>query len=240
MELRECQKSQEKMKTVLISGCCGFIGQNLVPKLVNDYNIIHTWVHSRGAASMPYLLPDSSIIYPFRVESPTMSAGGVGGGVAHIAWDGTILWEYIISNQTNDNDIFKIGNSEIRAMFTPGHTYDHNCYLIDEMLLSGDCLFIGDVGRIDLGGDYREKSDLLFDSLRKLEKLDEKIRVYPNHVGAAHAIDSEDTFSTIGNEKKINEALSVKNKDDFYKYMTEGWPPKPDGWEQIIEDNLNI
>ena len=142
--------------------------------------------------------------------------------------------------QTNDNDIFKIGNSEIRVMFTPGHTYDHNCYLIDEMLLSGDCLFIGDVGRIDLGGDYREKSDLLFDSLRKLEKLDEKIRVYPNHVGAAHAIDSEDTFSTIGNEKKINEALSVKNKDDFYKYMTEGWPPKPDGWEQIIEDNLNI
>ena len=65
----------------------------------NDYNIIHTWIHSRGAASMPYLLPDSSIIYPFRVESPTMSAGGVGGGVAHIAWDGTILWEYIISNQ---------------------------------------------------------------------------------------------------------------------------------------------
>ena len=107
------------------------------------------------------------------------------------------------------------------------------------MLLSGDCLFIGDVGRIDLGGKKKKKSDLLFDSLRKLEKLDDKIRVYPNHVGAAHAIDSENTFSTIGNEKKINEALDVKNKDDFYKYMTEGWPPKPDDWEQIIEDNLN-
>jgi len=141
--------------------------------------------------------------------------------------------------KTNNNDILKIGNVDIKVLFTPGHTYDHNCYLIDEILLSGDCLFIGDVGRIDLGGDYREKSDLLFDSLRKLEKLDDKIRVYPNHVGAAHAIDSENTFSTIGNEKKINEALDVKNKNDFYKYMTEGWPPKPDDWEQIIEDNLN-
>lgn len=141
--------------------------------------------------------------------------------------------------KTNDNDFLKIGNASVKVLFTPGHTYDHNCYLIDKMLLSGDCLFIGDVGRIDLGGNYREKSDLLFDSLRKLEKLDDKIRVYPNHVGAAHAIDSENTFSTIGNEKKINEALGVKNKDDFYTYMTEGWPPKPDDWKQIIEDNLN-
>ena len=73
-----------------------------------------------------------------------------------------------------------------------------------------------------------------------LEKLDDKIRVYPNHVGAAHAIDSEETFTTIGNEKKTNEALSVKSKYDFYKYMTEGWPPKPEGWEQLIEYNLNV
>jgi len=140
---------------------------------------------------------------------------------------------------TKDNDVLKIGDAEIQIIFTPGHTYDHNCYLIDEILLSGDCLFIGDVGRIDLGGNYREKSDMLFDSLRKLEKLEDHIRVYPNHVGAAHAIDSEDTFSTIGNEKKINEAFGVKNKDDFYTYMTEGWPPKPDNWQQIIEENLN-
>ena len=62
-------------------------------------DVIHTWEHSRGAASMPYLLADSSIIYPFRVENPTMSAGGVGGGIAHISWDGTLIWQYIISNK---------------------------------------------------------------------------------------------------------------------------------------------
>ena len=141
---------------------------------------------------------------------------------------------------TNDGDILKIGASNLLVIFTPGHTHDHNCYLVDDKtLLSGDCLFIGDVGRIDLGGDPKEKSDLLFNSLRTLENLPKDTRVYPNHVGAAHAIDSEDTFSTIGNEMETNKAMQIKDNDEFYTYMTEGWPSKPDNWEQIIEDNLN-
>ena len=79
----------------------------------------------------------------------------------------------------------------------------------------------------------------MFNSLRTLENLPKDTRVYPNHVGAAHAIDSEDTFSTIGNEMETNKAMQIKDSDEFYTYMTEGWPPKPDNWEQIIEDNLN-
>ena len=105
--------------------------------------------------------------------------------------------------------------------------------------MSGDCLFIGDVGRIDLGGNPREKTKLLYESLRKLEKLPPKTKIYPNHVGAAHAIDSEDSFSTIKTEMKNNEAFKIKNINEFYQYMTEDWPPKPDNWEKIIEDNLN-
>ncbi len=66
----------------------------------NDLDIIHTWNHSRGVASMPYLLPDSSIIYPYRVPNPTMINGGVGGGIAHIDWENNILWEYTVSNNT--------------------------------------------------------------------------------------------------------------------------------------------
>ena len=142
--------------------------------------------------------------------------------------------------ETEDGDILKVGSAKIEVLFTPGHTYDHNCYLIDgHSLLVGDCLFIGDVGRIDLGGNPREKSDILFESLRRLEKLDRELKVCPNHVGSAHAISSEETFSTIGKELETNEAFKIKDKDEFYTYMVEGWPPKPDDWEQIIEDNLN-
>ncbi|SVD98784.1 uncharacterized protein METZ01_LOCUS451638, partial [marine metagenome] len=54
-------------------------------------NTIKTWDHARGAASMPYLLPDSSFIYPYRVQNPTMNSGGVGGGIQYINWDGDVL-----------------------------------------------------------------------------------------------------------------------------------------------------
>ena len=81
----------------------------------NDMDVIHAWVHSRGAASMPYLLADSSIIYPFRVQNPTMSAGGVGGGIANISWDGTLVWEYIVSNETyqHHHDVQPLPNGNI-------------------------------------------------------------------------------------------------------------------------------
>ena len=75
--------------------------------------------------------------------------------------------------------------------------------------------------------------------MRRLEKLPMETKVYPYHVGAAHAIDSEETFSTIKQETETNEAMQIKDEDSFYKYMTEGWPPKPENWEEIIEDNLN-
>lgn len=141
--------------------------------------------------------------------------------------------------KTKDGDILKIGDAAVNVLYTPGHTYDHNCYLVENNLLSGDCLFIGDVGRIDLGGDPREKAELLYNSLRKLEQLPPDTKIYPNHVGAVHAIDSEDTFSTISKEMKNNEAFQIKNINEFYTYMTEGWPPKPENWQQIIDTNLN-
>jgi len=67
-----------------------------------DHNstVVKSWSHTRNAASMPYLLPDSSIIYPYRVPNPYMNAGGVGGGIQRITWDGTILWNYFFSDAT--------------------------------------------------------------------------------------------------------------------------------------------
>ena len=64
----------------------------------NDYEILHSWNHDYGPASMPYLLPDGSIIYPYRVPNPSMESGGVGGGIQRQSWDGDILWEYTFSD----------------------------------------------------------------------------------------------------------------------------------------------
>ena len=65
----------------------------------NEYDVIHSWEHTLLPASMPYLLTDSTLIYPYKVSNPTMAAGGVGGGVKKITWDGTVLWDYVFSDE---------------------------------------------------------------------------------------------------------------------------------------------
>ena len=81
----------------------------------NDYNVIHAWPHEFLPASMPYLLPDGSIIYPYRVINPTMVAGGVGGGIQYLDWNGYVFWDYQISDETyqHHHDIEPLPNGNI-------------------------------------------------------------------------------------------------------------------------------
>ena len=81
----------------------------------NDMNVINSWSHPRGAASMPYLLKDSTLIYPYKVPNPTMNSGGVGGGVSQYSWDGELIWDYQLSNQTyqHHHDVEPLPNGNI-------------------------------------------------------------------------------------------------------------------------------
>jgi len=56
----------------------------------NSINVINSWYYPRGPASLAYLQRDSTLIYPFRVQNPTMAAGGVGGGIVHMDWDSNV------------------------------------------------------------------------------------------------------------------------------------------------------
>ena len=138
-----------------------------------------------------------------------------------------------------DGDVLRLGSTRLQFIHTPGHTHDHVCILVnDSKLLTGDTLLIGDVGRIDLGGDQRSNSDVLYESLHdKLLKLDDDVEVFPTHIGPAQYIGSTSKSSTLGNEKAGNPALRPRNKDEFFKYMTEGWPPKPPDYQNIIRLN---
>ena len=81
----------------------------------NEMDVIKSWSHSNGAASMPYLLQDSTLVYPYRVPNPTMSSGGVGGGISKYNWEGDLLWHYEISNNTyqHHHDIEPLPNGNI-------------------------------------------------------------------------------------------------------------------------------
>ncbi|HMK94966.1 MAG TPA: MBL fold metallo-hydrolase [Candidatus Limnocylindrales bacterium] len=113
-----------------------------------------------------------------------------------------------------DGDVLTIGKIKIKVIYTPGHTADSICLLVDEKkLLTGDTLFVGECGRTDLGGG---SSKSLYDSLfNKLMKLDDEVEVYPGHDYGAKA------WSTIGEERKSNYTLQPRSLKDFIEFMAE-------------------
>ena len=78
-----------------------------------------------------------------------------------------------------DGDVLKLGNKEIKVIHTPGHTQGGVCYLVEDMLFSGDTIFCESVGRCDLdGGDFIQ----IVDSIKtKIFTLPENITIYPGH-----------------------------------------------------------
>lgn len=139
-----------------------------------------------------------------------------------------------------ENEIFEVGSVTLTVLHTPGHTMESTTFLLkdengnDHAIFTGDTLFIGDVGRPDLA----VKSDLtkeelaghLFDSLQnKIMPLADDVIVYPAH-GAGSACGknlSNETFDTLGNQKKTNYALQCKTKDEFIAKVTDGILPPP-------------
>lgn len=157
-------------------------------------------------------------------------------------------------HQGKDGETFKIGDITLKLLHTPGHTMESSSYLfIDKegntpYVFTGDCLFIGDVGRPDLAA----KSDLtqddlaghLFDSLRnKIMTLPDDTIVYPNH-GAGSACGknmSSDTFDTLGNQKKTNYALRADmTKEEFIKEVTTGLKQPPQYFPNNVKMNKGI
>ncbi len=149
-------------------------------------------------------------------------------------------------------DEVRIGGISLRILETPGHTPESICVLVDDpmqptaptKLLTGDTLFIGDVGRPDLAGSKgftaTEMAGMLFDSLHtKLMTLDDSVEVYPAH-GAGSMCGrniSKDTSSTIGTQKKFNYALQPVSREEFIVMMTTDLPEAPSYFSRDAELN---
>jgi glyoxylase-like metal-dependent hydrolase (beta-lactamase superfamily II)/rhodanese-related sulfurtransferase len=142
----------------------------------------------------------------------------------------------------DDGERYSLGEVTLEFRHTPGHTpeslsivvYEHANDEVPYGVLTGDALFIGDVGRPDLlasiGFSRDELADKLYDSLHnKLMTLPDATRVYPAH-GAGSACGknlSTERWSTIGDQKATNYALRAPDKPTFMKLVTEGQPPAP-------------
>src|SRR5262249_43983565 len=144
----------------------------------------------------------------------------------------------------------RVGKMRISALETPGHTPESVCLVVydDEKsaepwaVLTGDTLFLGDVGRPDLSKTHtaQQLAGMLYDSLHnKVLKLPDNVLVYPAH-GAGSLCGRNmraERSSTIGTERLTNYALQIKTREEFIRQMTANLPSRPEYFLQDAEIN---
>jgi glyoxylase-like metal-dependent hydrolase (beta-lactamase superfamily II)/rhodanese-related sulfurtransferase len=141
----------------------------------------------------------------------------------------------------SDGSEVRVGRCRVNILATPGHTLESSCLLLTDeeksptpfAVLTGDTLFIGDVGRPDLSKSYtpQQLAGMMYDSLhQKLMTLPNEVLVYPAH-GAGSLCGRNmraERSSTIGTERLTNYALQIKDRDEFIRQMTSNLPARPD------------
>ena len=134
--------------------------------------------------------------------------------------------------KVKDNELIKIDGLKIKSLYTPGHTSDSYSFLLDNYLFSGDTLLINGTGRTDFqNGNSKDAYNSLFNNILKLP---EETLVYPGH-------DYNGKFSsTIGNEKKFNPRLQVKNVDEYVEIMSNLNLSKPEMMDSNVSKNIQL
>lgn len=146
----------------------------------------------------------------------------------------------------DDGSEISLGNVVIRALHTPGHTPESVAFLITDltrgqepwMVMTGDTLFVGDVGRPDFGGEDAARQ--LYDSLHnKLLALPDYVEVYPAHISGSPCgrAMSGKPASTIGFERRHNSSIGHADREQFVHALFEGLPPRPPGFMETIAMN---
>ena len=148
----------------------------------------------------------------------------------------TIMGDHTPANtveiKVKDDEYINLDSLKIRAMYTPGHTSDSYCFLMDNYLFSGDTLLINGTGRTDFqNGNAKDAYNSIFN---KLLKLPDETLLYP-----AHDYKSE-KVSTIGKEKKYNPRLQVNSENEYVEIMGNLDLKKPEQLEFNVSKNINL
>ena len=134
--------------------------------------------------------------------------------------------------KVKDEEIIKLDHLKIRALYTPGHTSDSYCFLMDNYLFSGDTLLINGTGRTDFqNGNSKDSYNSIFN---KLLKLPEETLLYPAHDYKGEKV------STIGKEKKNNPRLQVNSVDEYVDIMNNLNLKKPSEIETNVFRNIKL
>ena len=148
----------------------------------------------------------------------------------------TIMGEHtpadMVEIKVKDNELINVDGLKIRSIYTPGHTSESYSFLLNKYLFSGDALLINGTGRTDFqNGSSKDSYHSIFD---KLLKLPEDTLLYPGHDYNGKKV------STIGNEKKFNPRLQVKNVDEYIEIMSNLNLSKPKMMDSNVGRNIQL
>jgi hydroxyacylglutathione hydrolase len=140
-----------------------------------------------------------------------------------------------------DGDVVQVGSIGIRVVHTPGHRPEHCAFVIEDeqVVLTGDSLFVGDAARPDLAVAAREGARDLYHSLARLSELADAVRVYPGHFAGSlcGTAMSPDRSSTIGRERGTNPALEFDDEQEFVLATSSVSTPRPPTTERVVALN---
>ena len=131
-----------------------------------------------------------------------------------------------------DEEIIKLDQLEIKALHTPGHTSDSYSFLMDNHLFSGDTLLINGTGRTDFqNGSAKDAYNSIFN---RLLVLPEETLLYPAHDYNGKKV------SSIGNEKKFNPRLQIRNEEEYIEIMNNLNLPEPKSMDINVTRNIKL
>ena len=169
------------------------------------------------------------------------------GATAYLPEDAGVDFDHA---ELADGDVVELGNTVVTALSTPGHAPAHLAFTVADrrrgtlepwLVFTGDSLLVGDVGRPDLHaeGNPEPLARELYSSVKKLLQLDDGVIVYPSHIGGSVCGRglSSNPFSSIGFERRHNEALQHTSEDAFVRALLVDLPPAPPQQAAIVATN---
>jgi glyoxylase-like metal-dependent hydrolase (beta-lactamase superfamily II) len=143
--------------------------------------------------------------------------------------------------EINDGDKYTVGDTTIKAIYSPGHTIGSTSFIIDnQYLLTGDILFIDSIGRPDLAGKAEDwVGDLRNTLYKRYKELTDDLLVLPAHYMGINEMNDDGSISEkLSTLYQQNHGLNITDENEFRKTVTENLPPQPNSYQEIRETNM--
>jgi glyoxylase-like metal-dependent hydrolase (beta-lactamase superfamily II) len=220
---------QEPVGISYLFGC----GGRAAGAVVDPVGEIEPYLRAAEATGMRIHFVIDTHVHADHLSSARQLAKAAGGEYV-LAAHADVSFQF---RGARDEEVLPLGNVTAKVWHTPGHTPEHICILVSDhtradepwFVLTGHTLMVGDLGRTELAVSAERGASDLFRSARRLKSLADDVEVLPGaYAGSVCGRRlSGKPWSTIGFEKRHNQALAIEDESEFIRFMLADIPPAP-------------